>query len=1583
MSSAFVSFHLTIAAPHGDRYPVTARTQAGHEVSEALLLPLDDPTLTVYQTALDYHTPIDELVVIAVGQLLYCTLFQGTIAEAFATARTHADQHNAALRIQLAIDTDTRLSAAAALPWELMATAAGRPLMLEHSLVRTFPWNDPIPDLRIPHGERIRLAVTSALPAELANHPIAAEAEVAAIRAAIAHSARPIDLIEVPHLTRERLTDLLTNQRPHIVHHIGHGSIQRGMGYLEIERADQSRDRLSAREFSTMLHQSGVQLVVLNACHTSSAGESLLTNFAPIFITDRIPAVIGMQTAILNRTGHCFANAFYATLGTSGSIDQALITARKVIHADGHEHGAWGFPTLYSRVPHGQLWQTKDADHTSHSSAPTVIQNTLGSVHVSQSNVLIGNQIIGDVYQQVDLPEAALKASLAVLEQEKTLAWIRHAAQQIESDRLYTQSLDGFVGRIAELADIRKKIETIRPTGGYVIIKALAGEGKSSVIAKLIHDAGIAQTPHHFIELTTGHEYQLKLLHTIVAQLILKHNLSSVFALIDNLQLLKGIFFRLLDYLSKQGIQETIYVDGLDQLKPESDGSRDLSFLPPQPPPGIVIVLGSRQDETLILFQNNPYCIDYHLPPLSEIDAFSLWRASQPDVADRILNDLYTALKGNALFVHLAANTMRNQSVADVDSLIKQIKQNPNNLFGVTLERIKRMPHTKWDVVWKPMLALLLVTQEPLQLDVMGDLLNQDHDTMQDAIDVLGGLVSKGNDHHAALHHLLFRDYLVAVIFNEREVKRWQQRLADWCAKDIDTIWADDRDLIEQARRMYARHHYITHLFMAENWTMLWQVLDAGDYGEQKTRFDPSTRLYALDLDRGRESAIQAGQSVDEHIQNLPRLWKYSLLRTSLTSYIDQWPDEAFEVLAMLGRTQESLDRIELVSNTMRKIQLWGKVIKFIDFRQQKTILLRMRQYLLETKSITPLLITVTAAINTHDTELSTYLLNQSIIMTQEIMNQGIRVESLIEVANTAAKIENIDLATKLLNDVINIVLTIEDTLEKSLIIKDIANAAAKIENIDLATKLLNDVINIVLTIEDELEKSLIIEDIAAATAKIGNLDLAINLLDDLITLVHMLEEDSISRNIDIAAAKIRNLDLAINLLEYLMNRLPYLKENFFYDNIISSIVIIAAMIGEFDRATMLINMIHDKPSIASIFIDIAIITANNGNINHAMRFIENATTHKKSINRTREYAEAINIIARTMEYNGDIGQANELISTIENPLFRSKIIASVALSSITSGNFSYANTLLGQITKFNYHQNKNRSDTLTDFAIATAIVGNFNTATMIAKSLPDNDSDFPPQPTTDLSIYLAIIGHFNEAIIIANSLSFIYFRAEALMNIASIMIQSEDVVHATILLEQAVTLLHKIGHINSNLYGFTYIKTTMEISLAVANQGDFDQAIILANTLNPPCFRTETLTAIANIEATNGGINNSPILLTQAILQRYPLSLQGIQNHNKALVNTARTAVTNDNFAQALAIAKGISDSQDRVNTLIYIFQTNQFNLVEILSLQDQWYNANIQDKIWKLLSLALPLLKDYPWFVEQIIKGEGWVNTQLKRLG
>ena len=164
--------------------------------------------------------------------------------------------------------------------------------------------------------------------------------------------------------------------------------------------------------------------------------------------------------------------------------------------------------------------------------APVTIRMD-GDTHAHQANLAIGNQVGGNLVQvtiPIPIPDARFDALLASAlrthEQEKTLDRIRHAAQQIESDRLLNLRLQGFVGRVAELAAIREQIAAMRPTGGYVLIKAAAGEGKSSSIAKLIQEAGITQNPHHFIALTTGREYQLGLLRAVVAQLILKHRLT-------------------------------------------------------------------------------------------------------------------------------------------------------------------------------------------------------------------------------------------------------------------------------------------------------------------------------------------------------------------------------------------------------------------------------------------------------------------------------------------------------------------------------------------------------------------------------------------------------------------------------------------------------------------------------------------------------------------------------------------------------------------------------------------------------------------------------------------------------------------------------------------------------------------------------------------------------------------------------------------------------------------------------------------------------------------------------------------------
>ena len=167
--------------------------------------------------------------------------------------------------------------------------------------------------------------------------------------------------------------------------------------------------------------------------------------------------------------------------------------------------------------------------------------------------------------------------------------------------------LESFVGRASELADIQQQITEKLTTGGYITITGQAGQGKSSVIAKLVQqhiqqanddDSKIA---YHFIPFNPGPGHQVNLLRNLMARLILKYDLSDIYVASESRPTLRDFFPRLLSELVAKGGQEVIFIDGLDQLEEEQSGTRDLSFLPDKShlPENVVFVLGTRFNDTL------------------------------------------------------------------------------------------------------------------------------------------------------------------------------------------------------------------------------------------------------------------------------------------------------------------------------------------------------------------------------------------------------------------------------------------------------------------------------------------------------------------------------------------------------------------------------------------------------------------------------------------------------------------------------------------------------------------------------------------------------------------------------------------------------------------------------------------------------------------------------------------------------------------------------------------------------------------------------------------------------------------------
>jgi hypothetical protein len=96
-----------------------------------------------------------------------------------------------------------------------------------------------------------------------------------------------------------------------------------------------------------------------------------------------------------------------------------------------------------------------------------------------------------------------------------------------ESSSLLQDRLASFVGRVQDLAELHHRIDALLPTGGYLTITGQAGQGKSSIIAKLIEtyaqeQGDFERIAYHFIPLTPPPDHQVPLLRKLMARLILK-----------------------------------------------------------------------------------------------------------------------------------------------------------------------------------------------------------------------------------------------------------------------------------------------------------------------------------------------------------------------------------------------------------------------------------------------------------------------------------------------------------------------------------------------------------------------------------------------------------------------------------------------------------------------------------------------------------------------------------------------------------------------------------------------------------------------------------------------------------------------------------------------------------------------------------------------------------------------------------------------------------------------------------------------------------------------------------------------------
>jgi len=150
------------------------------------------------------------------------------------------------------------------------------------------------------------------------------------------------------------------------------------------------------------------------------------------------------------------------------------------------------------------------------------------------------------------------------------------------------------------------------------------------------------------------------------------------------------------------------------------------------------------------------------------------------------------------------------------------------------------------------------------------------------------------------------------------------RQFTHWCEQGkIAQLWSELSDpSAHDDYQAYAQKHYITHLYHAGRYDQLFAVLHKGDYERGKLRFDRSTRATAADLKLGCQAAAREATTLAQGKPLLSHLWRYTLLRTNLTTQADAYPLEAFQALLALSREREAFDLAELLTQPARKLEV-------------------------------------------------------------------------------------------------------------------------------------------------------------------------------------------------------------------------------------------------------------------------------------------------------------------------------------------------------------------------------------------------------------------------------------------------------------------------------------------------------------------------------------------------------------------------------------------------------------------------------------------------------------------------------------
>ncbi len=364
-----LSLELLIGASAGSAGSEVQAVLGGGERAHGILhLAAREPDLTRLVGRVHSRQAGDDEVM-RLGSILFNALFHDAIAAAYREGRGRARGTSTALRLVLTSATP----AIDALPWEfLYDPSVGHFLALtpDVRLTRNLPSLRPLHP--VPGRLPLRVLVAAAGPATYGGQSLSG-IDVATERALIETTLAPLvadGFLTVTHLalTGPRvLLDAMRRTQPHIFHYIGHAGILDGTPLLFAGPTGGEAQPLNGTQLAATLGLADeLQLVLLNSCWGGQAGiAGSLFGLAPAIAAAGVPAVVGWQTGISDRSAPPLAGRLYEELARGATVDEALTVARLALYADPKvERLAWGLAVAYLRAeltrivnPPPKTWQ--------------------------------------------------------------------------------------------------------------------------------------------------------------------------------------------------------------------------------------------------------------------------------------------------------------------------------------------------------------------------------------------------------------------------------------------------------------------------------------------------------------------------------------------------------------------------------------------------------------------------------------------------------------------------------------------------------------------------------------------------------------------------------------------------------------------------------------------------------------------------------------------------------------------------------------------------------------------------------------------------------------------------------------------------------------------------------------------------------------------------------------------------------------------------------------------------------------------------------------------------------------------------